>query len=115
MRGRRGVVRVFYGRGVQIRGHEPRDVSHVDQQLGSDAVGDGPKAGEVEGARVGAGTGDDQLGLMFLGQGFDFVIVDLAGFLFHAVEGGLEQAARKIDRARCPSIWGENPAKANRS
>jgi hypothetical protein len=40
---------------------QPRDVRHVDQEIGADRIGDLAKAGEVDDTRIGGCAGDDQL------------------------------------------------------
>ena len=55
------------------------DVGHVDEQVGTDFVGNGAEAREVEDLRVGAEAGDDHLRLVLNGQALDFVVVDQAG------------------------------------
>ncbi len=74
-------------------GHQAGDVSHVDHQIGSDPVGDGAEAGEVDGARIGRAAGDDQPGPVLVGQGLDRVIVDQVGVGRDAIGHGLEPAA----------------------
>src|SRR5690606_3618545 len=70
--GRRG------GPGPQAGRDQPGEVRDVGHQQGADAVGDGPEAGEVDGARVGGGTADDQLRAVLGGERGDLVVVDAA-------------------------------------
>src|SRR5690606_4858489 len=71
--GERHRVRVHAG------GNQTGHVSHVDEQVGTDLVGDGAEAREVEDLRVGAETGDDHFWLVLDSQALDFVVVDQAG------------------------------------
>ena len=49
---------------MNVRRHEPGDVSHIHQQVRARLVGDLPEAVEVYGARIGAGAGDDHARLL---------------------------------------------------
>ena len=73
------------------------DVGHVHHQQGADAVGDGAQAREVEETRVGAGAGHDQLGLVFLGQTFHLVVVDLFRLRVDAVVVEVVELARTVE------------------
>ena len=52
-------------------GHEPGEVGHVGQQHGTHRIGDGPKAGEVDHARVGRAATDDELGPVLVRETLD--------------------------------------------
>ena len=84
---------------VQAGGHKTGDMGHVHHQLGANFVGDFAEAGKVDGAGVGAGTGNDGGGLVLAGEGGHFVIVDAASFALHTVRNNVEQAAREVHRA----------------
>ena len=71
-----------------------RDVSH---QNGAYRVRDVRKAFEVNVKRIGRSTRDDELGLMFLGQALDFIVVDCFGVIAHAVAHDIEITAGKIE------------------
>ena len=78
-------------------GNQAGDVGHVHHQVGVHRVGDGTETGEVENLGVGAATGHDQLGLVLLGQPFNFVVVDVLSFLVHAVGDEVVELAREVD------------------
>ena len=60
-------VGVRHRRRVQPGGDQPGEVRHVHHEVGADFVGDLPEPGEVELARVGRPTGDDQLRTVLVG------------------------------------------------
>ena len=78
VRGRGGDVGVRKRALVQTSGHKASDMRHIHHQLGADFVSDFAEAGKVDGARVGACTGNNGVGLVLAGQSGDFVIVDAA-------------------------------------
>ncbi|MNM67033.1 hypothetical protein D3C81_785500 [compost metagenome] len=53
-------------------------MGHVDEQVGTDLVGDFAEAREVQNLRVGRETGHDHFRLVFNSQALDFVVVDQA-------------------------------------
>ena len=55
-------------------------------------------AREIDDARIGAGAGDDHLGLVLARQPLDLVVIDGFGFLAHAVGDELVRLAGKIQR-----------------
>ena len=61
-------------------------MGHVDQQQGSDLVGDLAHAGKIDDAGVGTAPSDDELRLFALGDAFQDVVVDLLGLLVYAIE-----------------------------
>ncbi len=71
------------------------DVSHVDEQVGADLVGDGAEARPVDLLRIGRKARHDHLRLVFQRQLFDFVVVDQA-LVVHAVLDGVEDLARGV-------------------
>ena len=74
--GRGDHVRVRHGRRVQSGGDQPREVRHVDHQVGADLVGDPPELGEVQLPRVGRPARDDEPGPALVGQPLDLGHVD---------------------------------------
>ena len=82
---------------MQAGGHQSGDVRHIDQEERADGVGDLAEAGEIEDARIGAGAGDDHLGLMLLGEARQLVVVDGLGFLAHAVGDDLVGLAGEVE------------------
>src|SRR5690606_10765595 len=77
---------------IQTGRHQTGDVRHVDEQQGTDLVGDGAETGEVQHPRVGRETGDDHLWLVLDCQALDLVIIDQA-VLVDAVLHGVVQLA----------------------
>ena len=82
---------------VQTRGHQARDVRHVDEQIGADRIGDLAEFLEVEITRVGGEARDDHL--RFLGERLrgERVVVDLAVVGTDAVLHGAEKLAGEVD------------------
>ena len=78
--------------GVDPGGDQAGEVGHVDEQVGTHGIGDGAEAGEVQHLGVGGVAGDDDLGLVFLGQALDLGVVDQA-LLVDAVLHGVVQLA----------------------
>ena len=79
---------------VHASGNQAGNVGHVDEQVGTDLVGDGAEAGEVQNLRVGREAGNDHLRLVLDGQALDFVVVDQAVGV-DAVLDGVVQLARR--------------------
>ncbi len=90
--GGRDVVAVLERRRMQPSGDQPRNVSHVVDQDGTDLVGNGPEAGKVPGARIGGSTGHDELRALAQGDRADLVHVDVAGLVDAVVDGPVELA-----------------------
>src|SRR5690606_1853716 len=63
---------------VDASGDQTGHVSHVNEQVGANLVGDFAETREVEDLRVGGKTGHDHFWLVFNGQALDFVVVDQA-------------------------------------
>ena len=74
-------------------GNQTCKMRHVDHQISSRFIGDLAETGKVYLPRVGGTAGDDQFGLMFFGQPFDFVIIDQAVFFAYAVLYGVQPFA----------------------
>ncbi len=81
---------------VHASGNQASNVGHVDEQVGTDLVGDGAEAREVENLRVGREAGYDHFRLVFNSQALDFVVVDQA-IAVDAVLHGVVQLARRAD------------------
>src|SRR6202012_5914996 len=73
------------------------EMGHVDQEQGSNLVGDLAHAGEIDDAGVGAASSDDELWFFALGDGFQDVVVDLLGLLIYAVEDYAVKFAGKAE------------------
>ena len=59
---------------MHAAGHEPREMGHVGQQHGVHRIGDGPKAGEVDRARVRRAAADDELGPVLVRETLDLIL-----------------------------------------
>ena len=72
------------------RRDEAGEMRHVDHEGGAHFIGDGPEFGEIDVARIGRSAGDDQGGLMLLGERLDLFEVDqvvvAADAILHRVE-----------------------------
>ena len=84
------------GRGVHAGGHQACEMGHVDMEIGADLVGDLSETFEIDDARIGGAAGDDHGGLVFPGERFDLVEVDLMRVRTDAVLDGVEPFARKV-------------------
>jgi hypothetical protein len=82
---------------MHASGDEPGEVRHVHQVERANLVGDLPHAGEVDGARIGRASADDELGLLAHGDGFHLVIVERLGFASHAVADDVESFAAEAE------------------
>ena len=89
---------VGQGARVDPGGHQAGEVRHVDMKERADLVRDLAEAREVDHARIGRAAGDDELGLVFPGEGLDLVEVDLAVLAAHAVLDRVEPLAREVRR-----------------
>ncbi len=97
MRGGGDDLRVGHGRRVDSGGDEAGEVGHVDDEQRSDLVGDLAHAGEVEDARIGAASADDDLGFFGHGDGFEFVVVDGFGIFADGVGRDLVELAGEVE------------------
>ncbi len=85
-----------HGIGVETRADEPGDVGHVHHEIGLYLPGDLGEAGKIQGAGIGAGPGDDQLGTVLLGEFPQGREVHLFGLPVDAVGHRIEQTAGEI-------------------
>ncbi len=83
---------------MNAAGDQTGKVRHVDQQVGTDRIGDLAEATEVPVAGVCRGTGDDQLRLRLLGDPSNLVVVEELVLAPHAIRHDLEPLARNVDR-----------------
>ena len=81
-----------HGVGVQVSGHEAREVGHVGEEVGPHGVGDLAEEREVELPRVGRPAGDDELRPVLLGEPRHLVHVDPAVLGAHVVGHDVVQA-----------------------
>ena len=78
VRGRGDVVAVRHRAGCRPVATRPGDVGDVGHHQRAHLRGDGGDALEVDGARIGRGAADDQLGLVLGGETGQRVVVDLS-------------------------------------
>ena len=83
--------------GVGAASDQARVVGDVDHEQRAVFTGDAAHALEVDVQRVGRGAGHDQLGLVFLGQLFDLVVVQ-DFVVVQAIRDEVVQLARGVDR-----------------
>ena len=95
VRGRGNEVGVRHRTGMKARGHEPAMCAMSTKKSAPTDLRDLRQAGEIDDARIGAGAGDDHLGLVLLGEAVELVVVDRLGFLADAVGNELVHLARK--------------------
>ena len=79
--------------GMAAAGNQTGKMRHVDHQISSRFIGNLAETGKVYLPRVGGTAGDDQFGLMFFGQPFDFVIINQTVFFAYAVLYGVQPFA----------------------
>ena len=91
--GRCGDMGMREGRGVEARRHQTREMRHIDQQIGTDAIGNLAHFREIDDAGDGGPTGDDHLGLVFGSKARDLVIVQQVVLTAHAILDGVEPFA----------------------
>ena len=82
---------------VDASGDQASHVSHVDEQVGTDLVGDFAHAGPVNDAGVGREATDHHLRLVLDSLTFHVVVVDLAG-LIDTVRHDVVKLAGEVDR-----------------
>ena len=87
------------GGGMNTGGHQTRNVGHVHHQPGAHRVGDLPELGKVQGAGIGAGPCQDQLGAALLGDGHHLLVVDGLCVVRHAIGNDAEIFAGDVHRA----------------
>ena len=61
---------------VQTGSDQAGVMRHVHHEIGADILGDFREALEVDAQRIGRRAGQDQLGLLFMRQSFDLVVID---------------------------------------
>ena len=70
---------------------------HVDQEECAYFVGNLAHAREIDDARIGAASANDQFGMLFLGQFLEVVVIDGFSVLGHAVRNDAVSLAGKIE------------------
>lgn len=93
-------VSVLERRRDDTSGDETRDVSHVDNEVSANAVGDLAHASIVDQAAVSGGTSDENLRAVELSILLEHVIVDDAGLEVHAVGESLKVGRNSRDPSR---------------
>src|SRR5260370_23681506 len=76
---------------------EAGEVGHIDHQVCSDFVGDGAHAREVELAWIGAPASYDDLWLLALRGGFEFVVVNGFGVFANLVADDAVEFAGEVE------------------
>ncbi len=70
--------------------NQPREMGHIDHEIGPHAVGNVPEAFEINLTRIGRAPRDDQFGLMFLRQTFHLIEIDQVVVFTHVILNGIE-------------------------
>ncbi len=96
---RRGGDHIGEGHGVRVfaRDHQAGIVGDVHPEDRADFLGDLREAFEIDAQGIGGCTGDDQLGLVLAGLGFQRVVVDFF-LLVQAVRHDVEPLAAHVER-----------------
>ena len=89
----RGYMGIRHRARMHARRHQPGEMRHIHHERGADAVGDLAETGEIEEARIGRPTGDDELRPVLVGEFSDPVVVDQVVVLAHAVLDRVEPFA----------------------
>jgi len=96
MCGRGDDIRVRKGAGMDACGHQSRDVRHVHKENRVHAFGGFRHALEVDDPRIGARTSHNHFRPMFVGEPFDFVVIDALVFFPYPVGHEFVHPARKV-------------------
>ncbi|MNN20420.1 hypothetical protein D3C81_1336990 [compost metagenome] len=88
---------------VDARGNQTGHMGHVNEQPGTDLVGDFAHAGPVNDTGVGGEATDHHLRLVLDGQALHLVVVDLAG-LIDAVGDDVVQLAGEVHRGAVSQV-----------
>lgn len=92
-------IGVLEGRGNDTSGDQARDVSHIDDEVGANLIGNLAHALVVNQTAVGRGTSDQTLGAVHLGVTLESVVVDDTGLKVNTVREGLEVGGNGRDLA----------------
>ena len=92
-------MRMRQRRGMLTARDQPRDMGHVDHQIGADLVRELAERGPVPDPAVGGAAGDDQLGLVLTRAFGDRLHVQQLVLLAHAIADDVEPFARHVHRA----------------
>ena len=90
-------IGVEEGRRNDLSGNKTRDVGHVDNEVGTDGVGNLAHTLVVNETAVGRGTGDKDLGAIQLNVLLELVVVDDAGLEVHSVGHGFKVGGNSRD------------------
>jgi hypothetical protein len=85
-------------RWVNATSHQAGDVSHVHHEIGADGIGDLAEALPVPDTGIGGTTGEDELGLVLMGEPLDLVHIQQVIIAAHAVRHDVEPLAAHVDR-----------------
>ena len=94
-------VGILKGRGNDASSDQTGDVSHINDEVGANLLGDLAHALVVNQTAVGGGTGDQALGAVELSVGLQSVVVNNAGFKVDTVGEGFEVGGDGRDPADC--------------
>ena len=97
MRGRRHEVGVRNRGRVSAAGDETRDVGHVDEHDAADLIADFADALEVDRARIGGGTREEDLGLHLHRLLLEGVVIEALGLLVDHVRHDVVDLAGEVD------------------
>ena len=97
VRRRRHHMRVRDRRRMHAAGDEASEMRHVDEEICADFIGDFAERLEVDNARIGRTTRDDDFWLMSVRKRAHFVHIDAHVVLAHAVRHRLEPLAGHIE------------------
>src|SRR6201998_808964 len=99
MGGRGDYVRVWERRWIRAGHHETGIVRCVNEEIGTDPVCDGTKAGKVDDPRITRSAGYDKLRLVLLCEAFHLLIVDDGIVASDPVTDRIEPLARHCRRS----------------
>ena len=92
-------IGIGHGRGMQTRRHQTGDMGHIHHQVGTHLIGDLPEFRKINEPGIGAGTGNDELRLIFQ-SGFPHgLVVNGLGLIVQAIGDHMEILSGDIHRA----------------
>src|SRR5262249_56499548 len=94
--GRDADVAVRERTGIRSVGDETGEMRHVDEELGTDLIGNSAEAAEIDDAGIGRSAGDDDLRPVLARELCHLVEVDTVVVAPHAVGYRLEPAPRHV-------------------
>ncbi len=82
---------------IETGADQTREVSHVDEQVGTDFIGNGTKLGEVDAAGIGRAARNNELGLVLVSELAHLVEINEVGLRVDTIVHGLEPFPRLVD------------------